>query len=121
MAIKFLANQVFPPVGAAILVSTKPNTVFVDNKPTDQTDGIRCDCRALPDLTPVSVKIPGAIAPLANDDIELRNLSGNFVWVEFTGFVGTQWLDRRSQEIKLSGTATGIKLITAPTGEVDFD
>lgn len=122
MAIKFLANQVFPPAGAAILVGTRPNTVFVDGKPTDQSDGIRCDCRALPDLSPVSVKVPGVqVAPISNADIERRNLAGDFVWVEFTGFVGSQWLDRRSQEIKLSGTATGIKLTDAPAGEeVDF-
>lgn len=120
MAIKFLANQVFPPVGAAILVSTKPNTIFVDGKPTDRVDGIRCDCRALPDLSPVNVKVPGAAAPMSNEEIERRNLSGDFVWVEFSGFIGTQWLDRRSQEIKVSGTATGVKLTTAPIGEVDF-
>lgn len=121
MAIKFLDTQVFPPVGAAILISTRPNTIFVDGKPTDQTDGIRCDCRALPDLSPVSVKVPGVQAPISNTEIERRNLAGDFVWVEFVGFVGTQWLDRRTQEIKLSGTATGIKLTNAPAGEeVDF-
>lgn len=123
MAIKFLPNQVFPPAGAAILVSTRPNTIYVDGKPTDQTDGTRYDCRALPDFTPVTVKVPGVqTAPMSNSEIEHRNLAGDFVWVEFTGFVGTQWLDRRTQEIKLSGTATGVKLTNAPAGEVlDFD
>lgn len=122
MAVKLNANQVFPPTGAAILISTRPNTVYVDGKPTDRTDGIRCDCRALPDLSPVTVKVPGVSAPISNEELERLALEGHLTWVEFVGFSGTQWLDRRSGALRVSGSATGVKLTTAPSGEVvDFD
>ena len=118
MAVKLTAEQVFPPVGTAILVSTRPNTIFQDGKPTDRVDGIRCDCRALPDLVPVTVKVPGAVAPLSNEEIALRALDGQFTWVAFEGFEGTQWLHRQSQELRVSATATKVRLTDAPDGEV---
>lgn len=121
MAIKLTSEQVFPPAGKAILIATRPNTVYVDGKPTDRVDGIRCDCRALPDLSPVSVKVPGVAAPMSNDELESRGQAGRLVWVEFTGFAGSQWFDHKSQVIKVSGSATGIKITTAPDVEVDFD
>lgn len=114
MAVKFLASQVFPPVGTAILVSTRPNTVFVDNKPTDQVDGIRCDCRALPDLSVVSVKVPGAKAPISNEELERLASNGHLSWVEFQGFSGTPYLDRKTGQLKISGTATAVRLTSAP-------
>lgn len=114
MAIKLTSEQVFPPRGQAILVGTRPNTVFVDGKPTDRTDGIRADVRALPDLSPIVVKIPGAQAPMSNDELERQALDGHLVWVEFSGFVGSQWFDHRSGQIKVSGTASGIKIVSNP-------
>ena len=118
MAIKLTSEQVFPPVGSAILVSTRPNAIFgEDGKPTGRTDGIRLDVRSLPDLTPVSVKIPGAQAPMSNDELERLALSGQLTWVEFTGFSGTQWLDRKSGDLRVSGTATGVKLVSAPVDD----
>lgn len=122
MAVKFLANQAFPPFGTAILVSTRPNTIFdADGKPTGDVDGIRCDCRALPDLSPVSVKVPGAAAPMSNDELERLALAGQLTWVTFDGFVATPWLDRRSGQLRISGTATAVHLAPAPNEEnVDF-
>ena len=59
MSIKLTGNQVFPPMGSAILVATRPNTLYgADGKPTDIVDGIRCDVKALPDLSSVTVKVP---------------------------------------------------------------
>lgn len=124
MAIKLTSEQVFPPHGRAILIATRPNAVFgEDNKPTGRTDGIRCDCRALPDLAQVSVKVPGAQAPMSNDEIERQALDGHLTWVEFTGFTGTQWLDRRSGDLRVSGTATGVKIANAPSVDdiIDLD
>lgn len=122
MAIKLTADQVFPPVGSAILVSTRPNTIFgEDGKPTGRTDGVRCDVRALPDLTPVSVRVLGAQAPMSNDELERLALTGQLTWVEFTGFTGTQWLDRKSGELRVSGTATGVKIVSAPNVDIAID
>ena len=122
MALKLLANQVFPPVGKGILVNTRPNTIYVDGKATDRVDGIRCDVRALPDLTPVTVKVPGAAAPMSNDELARHNGVAQFVWVEFTGFVGTQYIDRRSGGLRVSATAASVKITDAPTdSDMDID
>lgn len=124
MALKLLQEQVFPPEGKAILVSTRPNSIFgEDGKPTGAVNGIRCDCRALPDLTPVSVKVPGVQAPMSNDELERQALAGHLTWVEFTGFAGTQWLDRTTGKLRVSGTATGVKIVPAPydDGILDID
>ena len=122
MAIKLTAEQVLPPVGSAILVATRPNTIYgEDGKPTDRTDGIRCDVRVLPDLSPVTVKVPGAVAPMSNDELERRALTGQLTWVNFDGFTGSQWLDRRSGQLRVSGTATKVKITAAPNSDdVDF-
>ena len=112
MAIKLTADQVFPPVGSAILVSTRPNAIFgEDNKPTGRVDGIRCDCRALPDFSVVSVKVPGAHAPMSNEELERLASEGHITWVKFTDFSGTQWFDRKTGQIRVSGTATGIQIV----------
>ena len=122
MAIKLLANQVLPPVGSAILVSTRPNTIFgEDGKPTGRVDGIRCDCRALPDLAPVSVKVPGAQAPMSNDELERQALEGHLTWVEFDDFSGTQWLDRKSGNLRVSASASGVRIVSAPDGNIPLD
>lgn len=115
MAIKLTADQVFPPDGTAVLVSTRPNALYgEDSKPTGEIDGIRCDVRALPDLAPVSVKVPGAVAPLPNEDIEALAMTGHLTWVSFDKFKGTQWVDRKTGTIKVSGTAEGVKIASAP-------
>ena len=122
MAIKLTAEQVFPPVGSAILVSTRPNVIFgEDGKPTGRTDGIRMDCRSLPDMATVSVRVPGAQAPMSNDELERLALTGHLTWVEFTGFTGTQWLDRKSGELRVSGTATEVKIVSAPDDDIAID
>lgn len=122
MAIKLTREQVLPPNGAAILMGTRPNTIYgVDGKPTDIVDGIRCDVRALPDLSPVSVKVPGAKAPISNEDIEAAAMEGRFTWVTFDGFSGTQWVDRRNNNaIRASGTATGVRIVPAPNVDDNF-
>lgn len=121
MAVKLTDQQVFPPAGTAILVSTRPNTIFQDGKPTDRVDGIRADCRALPDLTPVTVKVPGvATAPISNEEIEARALEGRLTWISFEGFEGVQWLHRQSQELRVSGTATKVRLADAPDSMLDI-
>jgi len=119
MAIKLTREQVFPPVGIGILMGTRPNTIYgADGKPTDTVDGIRCDVRALPDLSPVSVKVPGAKAPVSNEDIEASALTGHFTWVTFDGFSGTQWVDRRNNNtIRVSGTATSVRIVPAPLSD----
>ena len=118
MSIKLNAEQVFGPNAKAVLIGTRPNSIFGDDgKPTGRTDGIRCDCRALPDLAPVSVKVPGASAPMSNNELERLALNGNLTWVEFENFAGTQWLDRKSGQLKVSGTATAVHLTSAPGGD----
>lgn len=123
MAIKLTADQVFPPNGTAILVGTRPNAIYAeDGTPTGRIDGIRCDVRVLPDLAPVSVKVPGVSAPMSNDELERLGSEGHLTWVAFDKFVGTQWLDRKSGQLRVSGTATGVKIVSAPADEIlDLD
>lgn len=126
MSIKLTDNQVFPPMGTAILVATRPNTLYgADGKPTDIVDGIRCDVKALPDLSSVTVKVPGARAPISNEAIEAAALTGRFTWVAFDGFSGTQWVDRRNNNaIRVSGTATSVRIVEAPdsdNAEIDIE
>lgn len=122
MAVKLTREQVFPPLGTAILIQTRPNTIYgADGKPTDIVDGIRCDLRALPDLSPVTVKVPGAMAPISNEDIEAAALTGHFTWVTFDGFSGTQWVDRRNNNaIRVSGSANSIHIVPAPPSDDDI-
>lgn len=122
MAIKLTKEQVLPPNGAAILTATRPNIIYdADGKPTNSVNGIRCDLRVLPDLSPVSVKVPGAKAPISNEDIEAAAMEGRFTWVTFDGFSGTQWVDRRNNNaIRVSGTATGVRVVPAPNSGDDF-
>ena len=119
--LKLTSEQVFPPLGRAILVSCSPNKLYDDQgKPTDRVDGIRADVRALPDLSPVTVKVLGASAPMSNDELERLNLQARFVWVEFESLVANPWTDRRSGELRISATATGIKITDASCAD-DYD
>lgn len=117
MFVKLSEDQVFPPNGYAILVGSRRNAIYgEDGKPTGQTNGIRLDCRALPDLSPVSVKVLGAHtqAPISNEEVSRRALRGELTWVQFEGFSGTTWIDRRSGTLRISGTASEVRLVDAP-------
>lgn len=119
-AITLTANQILPPAGTGILVRTDSNYQYENNVKTDRVDGIRADIRALPDLSPVTVKVPGATAPMSNDELKRLNGQAHFVWVEFTNLSGQIYVDRKVNEARISATATSIKVVDAPD-DIDLD
>lgn len=116
MRLKLSGAQVMPPHGSGILVGTRPNAIYgEDGKSTGQIDGIRCDVRVLPDLDLVTVKVPGATAPISNAELEATSLVGQLTWVGFDDFVGSQWLDRKTGALRVSATASAVHIVPPPT------
>lgn len=108
--ISLTTEQAFPPHGAAILVDIKPNILFTDGKPTGE-DGIKVTVASLPMLDKITVKVPGAKAPISPEQLAELNLAGRFVLITFEGFEGKIYQNFSTKEIGISAKATGLTIL----------
>ncbi|WP_277668550.1 hypothetical protein [Caproiciproducens galactitolivorans] len=98
--------------GKFILVALLANTIYRDNKATEETDGYKAQVVSLPNFDKLSIKVPGKKSPsLSNEAIQEQNAAGNFCFVRFENLVGKLWQDFSSKEVKVSASADDMQIL----------
>ena len=107
----------FPTVAGCdktILSTARDDIEFIDGKSTGRRLGSRYDIVCYANgFQLVTVRVPDAPLVIEQEKLDERNATGDFVYCSFDGFTGKLYQNFRSpdKELKISATATAIKLL----------
>ena len=108
---KLPMETVLGSTGRAILIGVSENTLYQDGV-AKGVDGIKVDILSVLNFERIVVKLPGVmLSDKLQEAVESYQGDGRFSWVTFDGFVGQLYQLYQTKEVKVSATATGIRLL----------